>query len=455
MKNVYLGNNALPDYWYNIASEYPHLYVPPINPLTHKEISSEEMIDLYPETLALQDVNTTETQIKIPTEVLEKYVTWRPTPLVRAKNLENYLGTKCKIYYKNEGVSPIGSHKANSAIAQAFYCKQAGYEELVTETGAGQVGSAVSMASAFYNLICNVFMVKTSYESKPGRKILMQTYGANVHSSPSTLTPFGRSILEKDANFPGSLGTAIAEAIEYARKSPKAAYVMGSAANFVCLHQTIIGNELKRQLDDCSVNPDYIISCIGGGSSFAGIAFPFLKDKLDGKYPINFIAVESKAAPKVSEGIFSYDYGDSAKLTPLNKMYTLGHTFVPKPIHAGGLRYHGLSPLVSNFLKNGYGEIKAYEQYETFQAGQLFARCEGYLPAPESCHSIKAAIDIALENINNEKNIIFCLTGHGCFDLAGYDAFNSHEMKVSSSSEDEIKASLLSLENHLKDLNIK
>ncbi len=455
MRTFYTGNGVMPTHWYNIAGEYPELYLPPIDPRTGDPLSSKDMLHLFPEILALQDVNTHDVEIKIPVDILEKYITWRPTPLIRAKNLEQSLGTKCKIFYKYEGVSPIGSHKVNTAIAQAFYCKKAGYKELVTETGAGQVGSAFSMASAFYDLICHVFMVKTSYESKPGRRILMQTFGSNVYSSPSNITEYGRSVLENNPDFTGSLGTAIAEAIEYATNNPNAAYVMGSAFNFVCLHNTIIGNELKQQLKNCDIVPDYIISCIGGGSGFAGISFPFLREKLENKKEINFIAVESNAAPKVSQGIFEYDYGDSAKFTPLIKMYTLGHTYVPKAMHAGGLRYHGLSPLVSNFIQKGYASIRAYEQLETFQAGQLFAKLEGYLPAPESCHSIKAAIDVALEHRNEEKNIVFCLTGHGFFDLAGYESFNQGTMSSSAFGEDGIKESLENLNNHLVNLNLK
>lgn len=454
MKSCYTGN-VLPTHWYNIAGEYPELYIPPVDPRTGEPLSSKDMLHLFPEILALQDVNTQYPEIKIPVDVIEKYIIWRPTPLVRARSLEQLLGTKCKIFYKYEGASPIGSHKANTAIAQAYYCKNAGYKELVTETGAGQVGSAFSMASAFYDLICHVFMVRTSCESKPGRRILMQTYGSNVYSSPSNITEYGRSVLGKDPDFTGSLGTAIAEAIEYATNNPNVAYVMGSAFNFVCLHNTIIGNELKQQLQNCDISPDYIISCIGGGSGFAGISFPFLREKLENKKDINFIAVESKAAPKVSQGIFEYDYGDAAKFTPLNKMYTLGHSFVPKAIHAGGLRYHGLSPMVSNFINNGYASIRAYEQLETFEAGQLFAKHEGYLPAPESCHSIKAAIEVALEHKNEAKNIIFCLTGHGFFDLAGYESFNRGTMSASIFGGEGIKESLKDLNEHLATLNFK
>jgi pyridoxal-phosphate dependent TrpB-like enzyme len=446
LNNQYVNKKDIPKYWYNIAADFPDIYVPSIDPATKKEVTAQSLSKIYPERLVEQELNTKDRFIPIPEELLRMYQTWRPTPLVRAYNLEEYLQTKCKIFYKYEGVSPIGSHKANSAVAQAYYCKKAGFKNVVAETGAGQWGSAISMASAFFGLNCTVFMVKNSYESKPARRIMMQTFGSEVLSSPTNRTSVGRDINQKNPSFQGSLGVAIGEAVESALNDNNTAYSLGSAMNFVCLHQTIIGSELKNQLEALDIKPNYIISCIGGGSSFAGIAFPFLPEKVRKNWDLNFIAVESNAVPSATKGSYTYDYGDSARLTPLSKMFTLGHEFAAPVIHSGGLRYHGLSPLVSKFIRDGHATARAYSQLDIYNAAKLFAKCEGYIPAPESAHSIKAAIDVALENKNQEKNIIFCLTGHGFFDLAGYEKFNSGNMEDSSSPNESIRESLAKLE---------
>ncbi len=445
LNNQYVNKKDIPKYWYNISADFPEMYTPSIDPATKKAVTFSSLSKMHPESLVEQELNTTDRFIPIPEELQRIYQTWRPTPLVRAYNLEEYLQTKCKIFYKYEGISPIGSHKANSAVAQAYYCKKAGLKNVVAETGAGQWGSAISMASSFFGLNCTVFMVKNSFDSKPARRIMMQTFGSEVLSSPSNRTSVGADILRNNPSFQGSLGAAIGEAVEAALNDNDTAYALGSAMNFVCLHQTIIGNELKNQLESLDIKPNYIISCIGGGSSFAGIAFPFLPEKVRKNWDLNFIAVESNAVPSATKGAYTYDYGDSARLTPLSKMYTLGHEFAAPVIHSGGLRYHGLSPLVSKFILDGHATARAYSQLDIYNAAKLFAKCEGYIPAPESAHSIKAAIDVAVENRNEEKNIIFCLTGHGFFDLAGYEKFNSGKMEDSSSPNESIKESLTKL----------
>ncbi|MEK4060701.1 MULTISPECIES: TrpB-like pyridoxal phosphate-dependent enzyme [Paenibacillus] len=441
----YSQKSDIPTHWYNIMADYPEFYVPHLDSTTHQPVNVHSLSNIFPELLAEQEINRKDVNIPIPPELLDYYAMWRPSPLIRARNLEKYLDTNCKIFYKYEGVSPIGSHKANSAIAQAYFSKKCGFTNVVAETGAGQWGSAMSMASSFFDLNCNVFMVKNSFDSKPQRRILMQTYGSKVHSSPSNLTEFGRQIRKNDPDSQGSLGIAIAEAVEYASSDRNTVYTLGSSMNFVCLHQTIIGNELKNQLNSLQITPNYIISCIGGGSSFAGICFPFLREKLERNRDLHFIAVESNAVPTVTKGIYTYDYGDTARLTPLSKMYTLGHEFSAPVIHSGGLRYHGLSPLVSKFIADGHAEARAYSQLDIYGAARLFAKLEGYVPAPESAHSVKAAIDVALENRNSGKTIVFCLTGHGFFDLAGYEKFNAGKMEDSESPDTNIHESLRKL----------
>jgi len=431
MREKQKNKNDLPKHWYNVAADFKNIYVPSLNPITKNNLIISDITNIFPDTLAKQEFDTDNVMINIPDELLELYRIWRPTPLFRAKNLENYLKTKCKIFYKYEGVSPIGSHKANSAIAQAYYAKKSGFNHLVGETGAGQWGSAISMAASFNNMMCSIFMVKNSYESKAARRILMQTFGSTVISSPSDITKCGSDIKKQNEGFHGSLGLAIAEAVEYASNHPNVAYSLGSALNFVCLHQTIIGNELMNQLKAINITPNYIICCVGGGSSFAGISFPFLREKLEGKNNINFIAAESNAVPTITRGKYTYDHGDSAKLTPLMKMYTLGHDFAAPAIHAGGLRYHGLSPLISKMCAEGYVEGRAYSQLDVYNAATIFTKCEGFLPAPEAAHGIKSAIDVAVEHQNEQFNIIFCLTGHGFFDLGGYEAYNLEKMEDS------------------------
>lgn len=441
-----MNKSIIPNSWFNAIADYPELFEPYMDSETYEFLEADDLKRVFTPSLIEQDLNTRQRTIRIPDELMQFYKLWRPTPLIRACNLERYLDTQCRIFFKYEGVSPIGSHKANSAIAQAYYCQKDGVKEVVAETGAGQWGSAISMASSFFNLRCKVFMVKNSYESKPARRTMMQTFGSEVVSSPSKETDVGREVLRNSPDFSGSLGVAIGEAIEYASKDDSTVYTMGSAFNFVCLHQTIIGNELKRQLEQQDIRADHIISCIGGGSSFAGISLPFLDKR---KNSIDLVAVESDAVPSVTQGVLAYDYGDSAELTPLAKMYTLGHKFAPPGIHAGGLRYHGLSPIVSKMVASGYARAEAYSQLEIFKAASIFAKCEGYIPAPEAAHSVKSAIETALKFRREKRNIIFCMTGHGFFDLAGYHLFNSGKMEDSSIPSEAINKSI----SDVRDLN--
>jgi len=427
-----LNKNLIPDHWYNILGDFPQMFEPFLQPGSNQPIGQDALEPLFAPSLIEQELDCRSNRIPIPEDVRQRYEIWRPTPLIRAVHLERHLNTSCKIYFKYEGCSPVGSHKANSAIAQAYLSKKDGFQRCVAETGAGQWGSAISMASSFYGLDCKVFMVQNSFNSKPARRILMETYGSRVVSSPSRDTQTGRDILQQNPEFPGSLGVAIGEAIETARGDKKTVYTMGSAFNFVCHHQTVIGLELKNQMAQMGISPNYIVSCIGGGSSFAGIAFPFLKDKLEKRLDLEFVAVESTAVPTVTKGEYSYDYGDTAQLTPLMRMYTLGHKFSPPVIHSGGLRYHGLSPLVSRFLKDGHGCAVAYSQKEIFEAALTFARLEGLIPAPETAHGLKAAMDLAVQNRGQNKTIVFCMTGHGFFDLAGYKLFLEGKMEDST-----------------------
>ena len=373
-----------------------------------------------------------ERYIPIPKEVLEIYKIWRPTPLIRAINLEKYLKTPAKIYYKYEGVSPTGSHKPNSAVAQAYYNKKAGIKRIVTETGAGQWGSALAFATSLFNLKCRVYMVKCSYEQKPYRKILMQNYGAEVESSPTKLTNSGKQILKKDPKTSGSLGIAISEAVEDAVTNPDTNYALGSVLNHVILHQTIVGLEMKKQLQKIDTYPDILIGCVGGGSNFSGAAFPFLQDKIKGKRPdLKVVSVEPLACPTLTKGEYRYDFGDTVGLTPLLKMYTLGHDFVPPAIHAGGLRYHGDAPLLCKLTKEGYMEAVAYYQNEVFEAANIFAKTEGFVVAPEAAHAVKAAVDFAriCKKKNEKKIIVFANSGHGNFDLAAYDLYLKNKLK--------------------------
>jgi tryptophan synthase beta chain len=396
--------------------------------------------------LILQEVSQ-DREVLIPEKVREVYGLWRPTPLFRADRLERALGTPARIFYKYEGVSPAGSHKPNTAVAQAYYNRQAGVKRLTTETGAGQWGSALAFAAAQFGLELKVYMVRASYDQKPYRRILMETWGATVVPSPSKDTNIGRKILEQDPNSTGSLGIAISEAVEDAGPREDTRYSLGSVLNHVLMHQTVIGQEARQQMELAGAYPDVVIGCAGGGSNFAGLAFPFLRDKIAGRQ-MRVIAVEPTAAPSMTRGVFTYDFGDTGQLAPLVAMYTLGHTFIPAPIHAGGLRYHGMAPLVSQMVRDELIEARAYDQRECFDAGVLFATKEGILPAPESSHAIKAAIDEAerCKEAGESKTILFNLSGHGFFDMGAYDAYLKGEMQDTRLSDADIARSLAALE---------
>lgn len=404
-----LKPELIPDKWYNIVPELPEPLPPPLDPQTLRPISISKLERLFAKELIRQEIST-EVFIKIPEDVREAYVELgRPTPLFRAHRLEMALKTSAKIYFKYEGVLPTGAHKVNTAIAQVYYNKLQGVERVVTETGAGQWGSGLALAGAMYNVKVRVFMVRSSYIQKPYRRILMEIYGAEVYPSPSTITNIGRKILKEDHEHPGSLGIAISEAIENVLSDEKSKYCLGSVLNYVLLHQTVIGLETKYQMEELGEYPDYIIGCVGGGSNFAGIAYPFIRDRLKGKSETKFIAVEPKAVPTLTRGKYMYDYGDTGRLTPLLKMHTIGHMYRVPPIHAGGLRYHGVAPTISILAKHGIVEPIAYYQNEVFEAAVFFAKHEGIVPAPESAHAVKAAIDIArkLKKTGEKKTILF------------------------------------------------
>ena len=431
MRKYILPEGEIPKRWLNIIPLLPEPLEPPLDPETKEPVSPEKLAVIFPEPLIEQEVSDKE-WIEIPEEVLNIYSLWRPTPLHRAKNLEEYLGTPAKIFYKNESVSPPGSHKPNTAVAQAYYNKISGVKRLTTETGAGQWGSALSFATQFFDIECRVYMVRVSYNQKPYRRILMETWKGEVIPSPSPYTNAGRQFYEKDPEHPGSLGIAISEAIEEAATREDTKYSLGSVLNHVLLHQTVIGLEAKKQMEEAGFYPDVVIGAVGGGSNFAGLSFPFLADKLRGEKPnLEVIAVEPEACPTLTKGEYRYDFGDTVGLTPLIKMYTLGHDFVPPPIHAGGLRYHGDAPLVCKLYDLGYISAVAYRQTEVFEAAVTFARTEGIVPAPESSHAIKKAIDEALKckETGEEKVILFNLSGHGYFDLSAYDKFLRGELE--------------------------
>ncbi len=427
---IILDENDIPKKWYNILPDMPTPLSPPLHPATKEPIGPKDLSPLFPVELIKQEVSQ-ERFITIPDEVRDIYALWRPSPMYRAHRLEKELKTPAKIYYKYEGVSPAGSHKPNTAIAQAYYNMKEGMERLTTETGAGQWGSALALSTSFFGLKCTVYMVRVSYQQKPYRKSLMHLWGADVIPSPSNKTDSGKKILSKDPDSPGSLGIAISEAIEDAAKHDNAHYSLGSVLNHVMLHQTVIGQEAKEQLAQVEEYPDCIIGCVGGGSNFSGISFPFLMDKLAGKKDMEVIAVEPTACPSLTGGEFRYDFGDTVGLTPLLKMYTMGHEYVPPAIHAGGLRYHGDSPIVSQLYADKVIDAVAYNQTEVFKAGVTFARTEGIVPAPESSHAIKCAIDKALEckKSGKKKTILFNLSGHGHFDMSAYDSYFSGDMK--------------------------
>lgn len=429
-KRFFLTESEIPARWYNITADMKNKPQQMLNPVTRKPVTVEELSELFCMECAKQELNMTDRWIEIPEEVREKYTYYRSTPLVRAYGLEEALGTPAHIYFKNESVSPVGSHKLNSALAQAYYCKQEGTTNITTETGAGQWGTALSYASKVFGLESAVYQVKISYEQKPYRRSIMQVFGALVTPSPSMSTRAGKNILTKTPNHQGSLGTAISEAVELARMTPGCKYALGSVMSHVTLHQTVIGLEAEKQMEMAGEYPDIVIACFGGGSNFGGLCFPFLRHNLSGERSTRFIAAEPAACPKLTEGRFEYDYGDEAGYTPLLPMYTLGHDFTPANIHAGGLRYHGAGTIASQLLKDGLIEATDITQTEAFKAGCLFAEAEGIIPAPESCHAIAATIKEALKckEAGEQKNILFCLSGHGLIDMAAYDQFLSGNM---------------------------
>lgn len=442
-----LSEADIPKFWYNINADSPVAPTPVLNPQTLEPVTPDFLEVLFPMDLILQEIST-ERYIEIPQEVRDIYRLWRPTPLLRARRLEKALGTPAHIYYKHEGTSPAGSHKPNTAIAQAFFNKKCGVKAMTTETGAGQWGSALSIGCHYFDLALEVYMVKVSYNQKPYRRIFMETFGADVYSSPTDRTEYGRAVLAKDPENPGSLGMAISEAVEVAAKSGgKKKYGLGSVLNHVLLHQTVIGEEALKQMDMAGEYPDVVIGCVGGGSNFAGIAFPFLRSNITNGKKTRLLAVEPTATPSLTRGIYTFDYGDSAKMAPVVKMHTLGHDFIPAPIHAGGLRYHGMSPLICGLYDAGLLEAIAVPQLVTFEAAIQFAQCEGIIPAPESAHAIRAVIDEALEaKEKGEKRVIlFNLSGHGHFDMAAYQAYFSGKLQDYEFPAEEIERARESL----------
>ncbi len=443
-KKIWLPENEMPTHWYNVVADMPNAPTPPLGP-DGQPVGPDALSAIFPNAIIEQEMSA-ERWIKIPDEVREKLLLWRPTPLVRATELEKALGTPCKIFFKNEAVSPAGSHKPNSAIPQAYYNKQEGVKRLITETGAGQWGSSLALAGNMFGLDVRIYMVKVSYGQKPYRRLLMQTWGGNVFASPTDMTQVGRDVLAKDPDSQGSLGIAIAEAVEEAAGNPEANYALGSVLNHVLLHQTIIGQEAKKQLAMVGEYPDMVFAPSGGGSNLGGLAFPFFADKAAGK-EVRLVGVEPTSCPSLTKGEYTYDFGDSSGLTPMMKMYTLGHDFMPPGIHAGGLRYHGQSALVSQLYHEGYLEAMAVGQTETFEAGVLFARTEGIVPAPESNHAIAAVVKEALrcKETGEAKTLLFNLSGHGHFDMASYDRFFKGELEDYEYPEEAIKASLANL----------
>jgi tryptophan synthase beta chain len=419
-----LTQNDIPKTWYNLLADFPEPLPPPLHPATKQPVPPEALLAIFPENLVRQEM-CPDRWVEIPEPVREIYALWRPTPLLRAVRFEEALRTPAHIYYKYEGASPAGSHKPNTAVAQAYYNKQAGTKRLATETGAGQWGSSLAMACALFGLECNVYMVKVSYDQKPYRRMLMHTWGASVHSSPSDQTQFGRKLLAEDPQCAGSLGIAISEAIEDTVTHAHTKYSLGSVLNHVCLHQTVIGQETIAQMELAGEEPDAIFGCCGGGSNFSGLVFPFLRRKLAEGKRYRIVAVEPSACPSLTQGELRYDFGDTAETTPLLMMYTLGHKFMPPPIHAGGLRYHGMSPMVSHALKLGLIEAEAYHQTKVFEVATLFARTEGLVPAPESAHAIAAVAQAAIKarEAGRKQVLLFNLSGHGLLDLSAYETY--------------------------------
>ena len=431
MPIINLSQEEIPKSYYNIIPDLPFKLDPPLHPVTKQPLKPEDLSAIFPMELIKQEASS-ERYIEIPEEVRKAYMIYRPSPLIRATRLEKELGTPAKIYYKYEGVSPVGSHKLNTALAQAYYNKKEGIKRLTTETGAGQWGCAMSFACQYFGLEAMVYMVRVSYDHKPYRKIMMKMFGGDVVASPSNKTKIGQKYLAENPDTPGSLGMAISEAVEDAAGRKDTNYCLGSVLNHVCLHQTIIGEEAQKQMKIAGDYPDIVIACHGGGSNFAGLAFPFLRDKFSGKKPnLRAIAVEPASCPSLTKGKFDYDFGDTAGMTPLLKMYTMGHEFMPSPIHAGGLRYHGASPIVSALYEKKFIEAKAYDQVPVFEAATLFAKNQGIIPAPESAHAIRAAIDEALKckETGESKVILFNLSGHGHFDMSAYEDFMAGKLQ--------------------------
>ncbi len=445
-RKIQLSEADLPRRWYNILPDLPSPLPPPLHPATKQPIGPEALAPLFPMELIKQEVST-ERFIEIPEEVREVYKMWRPTPLYRAVRLERALGTPAHIYYKYEGVSPAGSHKPNTAVPQAYYNKREGVRRLTTETGAGQWGSALAFAANVFGLELKVYMVKISYQQKPYRRSMMQVWGAQVVPSPSPDTQAGRAVLDADPDSPGSLGIAISEAVEDAAAREDTKYALGSVLNHVLTHQTVIGEEAIKQMELAGERPDVVIGCVGGGSNFAGLAYPFLRERLTAGANIRFLAVEPEACPSLTRGEYAYDFGDTAATTPLMKMYTLGHTFVPAGIHAGGLRYHAMAPSISHLYHLGIIEARAYHQTAVFDAAVQFARTEGIIPAPESAHAIRAAIDEALaaREAGERRVILFNLSGHGHFDLGAYDRYFAGELEDYAYPADKVREAMQSL----------
>ncbi len=446
-RKIYLEESEMPHRWYNIQADMPNKMLPPLHPGTKQPLGPDDLAPLFPMELIKQEVSQ-EKWIEIPEEVMDIYRIWRPSPLVRARNFEKLLDAPVRIYYKNESVSPAGSHKPNTAVPQAYYNYKEGVKKITTETGAGQWGSALSFATQFFDIDLQVFMVKVSYNQKPYRKSMVNTWGGKIVPSPSTLTEAGRKILEQDPDSPGSLGIAISEAVEMAAKDPDTKYSLGSVLNHVLLHQTIIGEEAILQFSKTNDFPDVVIGCFGGGSNFAGISFPFIRLNLCQGKKIRLVAVEPESCPKLTRGVFHYDFGDTMGMTPLLPMFTLGHNFMPPKIHAGGLRYHGAGPIVSQLLKDKLIEAKAVHQLESFEAGVKFARSEGIIPAPESTHAIAQVIREAnrAREEGKTKTILFNLSGHGLVDMASYDQYFAGNLQDYSVTEKQIRDSVAELD---------
>lgn len=447
-KKFLLQEKEIPEAWYNVVAEMPNKPRPMLNPATKQPLTAEDLFPLFSEEASRQEMNTADTWIEIPEEVRDMYKIWRPTPLVRARGLEKALDTPAHIYFKNESVSPVGSHKLNSAVPQAFYCKQQGVTNITTETGAGQWGAALSLAAKHFGLELAVYMVKVSYHQKPYRRSIMETYGAEVIASPSMSTKAGRKIITDNPNYQGSLGTAISEAVELAMSTPNCKYVLGSVLNHVALHQTVIGLEAEKQMAMAGEYPDIVIGCFGGGSNFSGISFPFMRHNFSGERNTRFIAAEPESCPKLTRGVFQYDFGDEAGYTPLIPMLTLGHNFAPANIHAGGLRYHGAGSVVSQLKEDNLMEAVDIPQLETFAAATMFARSEGIIPAPESSHAIASAIREAkkAKEAGESKVILFNLSGHGLIDMSAYDQYIAGDLANYQLSDEMVRQNTKDLE---------